>query len=146
MIPHSAVSLKRFNETNAIPQDNYNIKNLRFSDLWNDTKWKHRFDQDEVPPSRFFKTNVFERWREAWRVNLSQNKLDYIKELQVYEEKPYPSRSEFYLRSALRMVEIDYISDFQFSEPRTPDGENLVRSDEILYYVDFAGAPGGVIE
>lgn len=43
-------------------------------------------------------------------------------------------------------VELDYRTDHQFTEPTTNHGKKLVENDEILFYIDFTGPPGGVVE
>ena len=70
-----------------------------------------------------------------------------MQEVQKYEEKAFPSRCDYYLRSSLRMVELDYLTEGQFSDPRDlVTGSPMLGYKDVLFYADFAGAPGGVVE
>jgi len=132
---------------NPIPDDGVHPKSMTFEGLLKDAGWKTRLPPEKDTSKSFFSPKVLERWKETKRKELTPPLLSrLVAELQTYENKPYPSRCEYFCRSSLRMVEVDYLTNSQFSDPTTTDGCNFVQPDEILYYADFAGAPGGVAE
>ena len=52
----------------------------------------------------------------------------------------------FHNRDALRMANIDAMMGYQLSNPKNARGETLLQPNELLYFVDICGAPGGAAE
>lgn len=64
------------------------------------------------------------------------------------KSNPFESISAcfFQNRAAMKMANIDAVFDFQFTEPKYPDGRSKVESDEPFYFCDVCAGPGGFSE
>ncbi|XP_002738079.1 cap-specific mRNA (nucleoside-2'-O-)-methyltransferase 1-like [Saccoglossus kowalevskii] len=52
----------------------------------------------------------------------------------------------FLNRAAMKMANMDYVFDFMFTNPKTLDGQPLVKGNELLYFADICAGPGGFSE
>lgn len=49
-------------------------------------------------------------------------------------------------RSAIKFASIDSLMDFMFSEPVDKQNRSLIQPNELMYFVDIGGAPGGFVD
>ncbi|XP_074640055.1 cap-specific mRNA (nucleoside-2'-O-)-methyltransferase 1-like [Tubulanus polymorphus] len=52
----------------------------------------------------------------------------------------------FQNRAAMKMANMDAISDFMFTDPKDKDGMSSVEKGELLYFADICAGPGGFSE
>lgn len=52
----------------------------------------------------------------------------------------------FQNRAAMKMANIDCVLEFEITNPRTIDGESMVKEPELLYFADICAGPGGFSE
>ncbi|KAF2352472.1 G-patch domain [Trinorchestia longiramus] len=52
----------------------------------------------------------------------------------------------FQNRAALKMANLDAITDMMFTKPTDDQGRSMVKDDSILYFADVCAAPGGFAE
>eukprot|EP00096_Caligus_rogercresseyi_P000286 TRINITY_DN10695_c0_g1_i1.p1 TRINITY_DN10695_c0_g1~~TRINITY_DN10695_c0_g1_i1.p1 ORF type:complete len:816 (-),score=171.50 TRINITY_DN10695_c0_g1_i1:134-2581(-) len=56
------------------------------------------------------------------------------------------SKAIFLNRAAVKMANMDAIFDFMFTSPKTMEGEDMVKRNELLYFADVCAGPGGFSE
>uniref|UniRef100_A0A0K2UNK7 Cap-specific mRNA (nucleoside-2'-O-)-methyltransferase 1 n=1 Tax=Lepeophtheirus salmonis TaxID=72036 RepID=A0A0K2UNK7_LEPSM len=56
------------------------------------------------------------------------------------------NKAIFINRAAVKMANMDAIFDFMFTQPKTPNGDPMIKHDELLYFADVCAGPGGFSE